>query len=138
MDYPFAQIPLSSEASPMLGPTRYRDAERPVLFSLDASVPKDNLCRQLDTTLDLSFVHDRVKHCYEKAMRQRNLWTYPLFAEGKLWHRIRRFRLKRLWRVNSEALMTAVAQNLKRLLKWQGRGGRPASGLTSPLPRRAL
>jgi hypothetical protein len=47
----------------MLGPTRSRDADRPVLVSLDALVPKDNLYRQLDKTLDLSFVRDWVKDC---------------------------------------------------------------------------
>jgi transposase len=71
---------------------------------------------------------------YEKAMRKRKLWTEPLFAEAKLWHGLRRFRLRRLWRVNIEALMIAAAQNLKRLLTWRGRGGRPASGMASSLP----
>lgn len=73
---------------------------------------------------------------YEKAMRKRKLWTEPLFAEGKLWHGLRRFRLRRLWRVNVEALMIAAAQNLKRLLKWHGRGIRPASGIAAALPSR--
>jgi hypothetical protein len=66
-------------------------------------------------------------------MRKRKLWTEPLFAEGKLWHGLRRFRLRRLWRVNIEALMIAAAQNVKRLLKRHRRGGRPASGMASPL-----
>jgi hypothetical protein len=67
-------------------------------------------------------------------MRKRQLWTEPLFAEAKLWHGLRRFRLRRLWRVTSEALMVATAQNLKRLLKGRRRGTRPASGMASPLP----
>src|SRR5947199_9146897 len=49
----------------------------------------------------------------------------PLFAEGKEWHGMRRFRLRRLWRVNCEALMRAAGQNLKRLLKKRGWGRRP-------------
>ncbi len=53
----------------MLGPTRSRAADRPVLVSLDALVPKDNLYRQLDKTLDLSFVRDWVKDCYAERGR---------------------------------------------------------------------
>jgi hypothetical protein len=35
---------------------------------------------------------------------------------------MRRFRLRRLWRVNCEALMRAAGQNLKRMLKNRGWG----------------
>ncbi len=38
---------------------------------------------------------------------------------------MRRFRLRRLWRVNCEALMRAGGQNLKRLLKKRGWGRHP-------------
>lgn|GEM_PF-6974268 len=38
---------------------------------------------------------------------------------------MRRFRLRRLWRVNSEALLRAAGQNLKRLLQKRGWGRRP-------------
>jgi len=62
---------------------------------------------------------------YQKAMRKRSVWVEPLFAEGKDWHGMRRFRLRRLWRVNCEALMRATGQNLKRLLKQRGWGRRP-------------
>jgi len=62
---------------------------------------------------------------YHKAMRKRSVWVEPLFAEGKDWHGMRRFRLRRLWRVNCEALMRAAGQNLKRLLKKRGWGRRP-------------
>lgn len=69
-----------------------------------------------------------------KAMRKRKLWTEPLFAGAKLWHGLRRFRLRRLWRVNIEALMIAAAQNLKRLLSWRGYSTKPASGMAVPAP----
>jgi hypothetical protein len=49
----------------------------------------------------------------------------PLFAEAKDWHGMRRFRLRLLWLVNIEALRIAAGQNLKRLLKKRGWGGRP-------------
>ena len=62
---------------------------------------------------------------YQKAMRKRKVWVEPLFAEAKDWHGMRRFRLRFLWRVNSEALRIAAGQNLKRLLKKRGWGRRP-------------
>jgi hypothetical protein len=62
---------------------------------------------------------------YEKALRKRQVWVEPLFAEAKEWHGLRRFRLRRLWRVNIEALLTASGQNLKRLLSQRGWGRHP-------------
>jgi hypothetical protein len=62
---------------------------------------------------------------YAKAMRKRKVWVEPLFAEGEQWHGMRRFRLRRLWRVNNEALLLAAGQNLKRLLQQRGWGRRP-------------
>ncbi len=58
-------------------------------------------------------------------MNKRKVWVEPLFAEGKQWHGMGRFRLRRLWRVNCEALMIASGQNLKRLLQKRGWGRRP-------------
>jgi hypothetical protein len=65
---------------------------------------------------------------YKKARRKRSVWVEPLFAEAKDWHGLRRFRLRRLWRVNTAALLIAAGQNLKRLLSWQGWGPRPWPG----------
>ncbi len=62
---------------------------------------------------------------YQKAMNKRKVWVEPLFAEAKDWHGMRRFRLRRLWRVNCEALVIATGQNLKRLLQKRGWGRRP-------------
>ena len=45
----------------------------------------------------------------------------PLFAEAKEWHGMRRFRLRRLEKVNVEALLIASGQNVKRLLAFGGR-----------------
>ncbi len=58
---------------------------------------------------------------YEKALRKRRGWVEPLFAEAKDWHGMRRFRLRRLDKVNAEALLVATGQNLKRLLRFGGR-----------------
>jgi transposase len=62
---------------------------------------------------------------YQKAMNKRKVWVEPLFAEAKDWHGMRRFRLRRLWRVNCEAQIIAAGQNLKRLLQKRGWGRRP-------------
>jgi Transposase DDE domain len=82
-----------------------------------------SLCRSVDEEY-----LDRVRayqptEAYQKAVRKRSVWVEPLFAEGKDWHGMRRFRLRELWRVNCEALMRAAGQNLKRLLKKRGWGG---------------
>jgi hypothetical protein len=58
---------------------------------------------------------------YEKALRKRKVWVEPLFAEAKDWHGMRRFRLRRLEKVNIEALLIASGQNVKRLLAFGGR-----------------
>lgn len=72
---------------------------------------------------------------YEKALRKRKVWVEPLFAEAKDWHGLRRFRLRRLWRVNCEALLIAAGQNLKRLLAKRGWGRRPLpSGAALAVP----
>jgi hypothetical protein len=79
--------------------------------------------------------HYHTTEAYKKAYRKRSVWVEPLFAEGKDWHGMRRFRLRRLWRVNCEALMRAGGQNLKRLLKKRGWRRRPfpAEALHAPL-----
>jgi len=90
---------------------------------------------------------DRVRgyhttEAYTKAMRKRQVWVEPLFAEAKDWHGLRRFRLRGLEKVNSEALMIAAGQNLKRLLSWRGWGRRPfpsgAAGVVLPFLRPTL
>jgi transposase len=65
---------------------------------------------------------------YRKAIRKRSVWVEPLFGEAKDRHGLRRFRLRGLWKVNAEALLTAAGQNLKRLLRKRGWGRRPFPG----------
>jgi len=62
---------------------------------------------------------------FAKAMRKRQVWVEPLFAEAKDWHGLRRFRLRGLEKVNGEALLIAAGQNLKRLLSHRSWGRRP-------------
>jgi hypothetical protein len=74
---------------------------------------------------------------YEKALRKRKVWVEPLFAEAKEWHGMRRFRLRRLRTVNTEALMVAAGQNIKRLVGASRRGPRSlpqAAALDFPEP----
>lgn len=44
-----------------------------------------------------------------------------MFAEAKDWHELRRFRLRKLEKVNIEALLIAAGQNIKMLLTFGGR-----------------
>jgi transposase len=74
---------------------------------------------------------DRVRayhatEAYKKAMRKRQVWVEPLFAEAKQWHGLRRFRLRGLESVNFEGLLVATGQNLKRYLAATGWGRRHA------------
>ncbi len=88
---------------------------------------------------------DRVREyhqteAYQKARWKRQVWVEPLFAEGKQWHGLGRFRLRRLRRVNIEALLVATGQNMKRLLSRMGWGRRHFPGgaagiVLAPLPR---
>jgi hypothetical protein len=92
--------------------------------------------RRIGRTLDEAYL-ERARayqdtEPYAKALRKRQVWVEPLFAEAKDWHGLRRFRLRGLGKVNSEALLIAAGQNLKRLLS---RGwGRPWPGGASGLP----
>jgi Transposase DDE domain len=74
---------------------------------------------------------------YRKAIRKRAVWVEPLFGEAKGWHGLRRFRLRRLEKVNTEALLKAAGQNVKRLLAFGRRGPKgPAQviALRQPAP----
>jgi Transposase DDE domain len=71
---------------------------------------------------------------YRKALRKRKVWIEPLFAEGKLWHGMRRFRLRTLEKINTEALITATGQNVKRLLAFGRRGPEKLAQVAVPRP----
>jgi transposase len=66
----------------------------------------------------------RHTEAYRKALRKRAVWVEPLFGEAKEWHGSRRFRLRRLEKVNAEALMIASGHNVKRLLTYGAKGPR--------------
>jgi transposase len=73
---------------------------------------------------------------YQKAMRKRQVWVEPLFGEAKDWHGLRRFRLRGLWKVNTEGLLVAAGQNLKRWLTKTGWGRRHGPAGSLALSRR--
>ena len=73
---------------------------------------------------------------YQKAMRKRQVWVEPLFAEAKEWHGLRRLRLRGLENANIQGLLIAAGQNLKRFLAATGWGRRHAPcGSLLALPR---
>jgi transposase len=63
---------------------------------------------------------------YKKAIRKRQVWVEPMFAEAKEWHGLRRLRLRGLMNANIQGLLIAAGQNLKRLLATTGWGRRNA------------
>ena len=73
---------------------------------------------------------------YKKAIRKRQVWVEPLFAEAKEWHGLRRLRLRGLMNANIQGLLIATGQNLKRFLATSGWGRRHAPcGSLVALPR---
>jgi hypothetical protein len=108
--------------------------------SLKAQCTDSAKGRQVKRSVDEAYL-DRVRgyhatEAYQKARRKRQVWVEPLFAEGKAWHGIGRFRLRGLPKVNMEALLIAAGQNVKRLLARRGWGRRPfptgAAGIGLP------
>ena len=86
--------------------------------------------RRVRRSVDEAYL-DRVRayhatEAYKKAMRKRQVWVEPLFAEAKAWHGLRRFRLRGLGNANIQGLLVATGQNLKRLLAATGWGRRQA------------
>jgi hypothetical protein len=84
----------------------------------------------------------RTTPAYQKALRKRSVWIEPLFGEAKQWHQLVQFRLRRLTKVNSQALLIAAGQNIKRLLKSR-RDPKPlppaqAAALAIPVPLLAV
>ncbi len=52
-----------------------------------------SLCRSLDEDYLDQVRAYATTEAYKKALRKRSVWVEPLFAEGKQWHGMRRFRL---------------------------------------------
>lgn len=125
-------------AGQLLRPKTFRAARNQILYkaepgictscSMRAQCTDNKTGRQVLRHCDERYV-DRVKSyrgtfAYEKALRKRRVWVEPLFGEAKDWHGMRRFRLRRLEKVNIEALLIASGQNIKRLVAARERGPR--------------
>jgi hypothetical protein len=99
--------------------------------ALKAKCTSANSGRLLRRSFDEHYA-ERVRAYHEtevckKAMRKRQVWIEPLFAEAKQWHGMGRMRLRTLERANCEVLVTASGQNVKRLMEFGGsEPGRPA------------
>ena len=118
--------------------TKYSEEE--VLYRADAAVCNASLVKAQCTASD----HGRMVHrsfyeeyfdtvrgyhateTYKKAMRKRQVWVEPLFAEAKAWHGLRRLRWRGLVNANIQGLLIAAGQNLKRFLAATGWGRRHA------------
>lgn len=132
----------------MLGPPKPRRLDEPIAVSLEDLVPTNRFYRHLEAKLDLVFcttsdrgriVHrslfadypERVRSYhgtepYGKAIRKRQVWVEPLFAEAKEWRGLRRLRLRGLLNANIQGWLIAAGQNLKRFLAAKGWGRRHA------------
>ena len=117
-----------------------KHTEDKVVYRADAAICNACLVKSQCTTSDQGrMIHrsvyedslDRVRGyhataAYQKAMRKRQVWVEPLFAEAKEWHGLRRLRLRSLLNANIQGLLIAAGQNLKRFLSATGWGGRHA------------
>lgn len=103
---------------------RAKSAEEVVVYRADSAVcnacPVKAACTASDRgrTLQCSFYADyldrvrsyRATEAYKKAMRKRQVWVEPLFAEAKEWHGLRRFRLRGLENANFQRLLVAAGK----------------------------
>jgi len=121
---------------------KYRaDAEACNSCPLKARCTSGRSGRLLRRSFDERYV-ERVRRYHQtepckKALRKRQVWIEPLFAEAKAWHGLKRFRLRTLERVNAEALLIAAGQNLKRLLAFSAprpKAPAQAAALRPPAP----
>ncbi len=101
--------------------------------------------RKIRRSLDADYLEKvrgyHATEAYKKAMRKRQVWVEPLFAEAKEWHGLRRLRLRGLENTNIQGLLVAAGQNLKRLLAatgWDRRQAPCGSLVALPKPPHRL
>jgi hypothetical protein len=81
---------------PMVGPLKARHLDRPVLASLERLVPANHFYRSFRAAYLERVKAYRGTPAFVKAMRKRQMWVEPLFAEAKQWNGLSKFRLRRL------------------------------------------
>ena len=138
--YDAAHDAYSCPAGHALGRDRIKHTEGAIVYRADAATC--NACplkangtessrgRILHRSLYADYL-ERVRtyhatEAYKKAIRKRQVWVEPLFAEAKEWHGLRRLRLRGLMNANIQGLLIAAGQNLKRFLAATGWGRRHA------------
>ena len=74
---------------------------------------------------------------YKKAIRKRQVWVEPLFAEAKEWHGLRRLRLRGLLNANIQGLLIAAGPEPEALPGGEraGAGVMPRVGASWPFRR---
>src|SRR5215212_12229580 len=146
--YDAAQDAYHCPAGHVLGRERIKHTEGVIVYRADAvtcnvwplkaKCTESNRGRIVHLSLYADYL-DKVRayhatEAYKKPMRKRQVWDEPLFAEAKLWHGLRRFRLRGLVNVNIEGLLVAAGQNLKRFLAATGWGRHAPCGSLLALP----
>ena len=125
-------LPGNTGARKKLRLTRYvADPETCNACPLKSGCTEGKSGRAVNRNFDEGYF-ERVKgyyglEAYKKAMSKRKVWIEPMFAEAKQWHGMERVRLRTLERVNTEVLITAAGQNVKRLLAFGPRRPRRAA-----------
>ena len=79
-----------------------------------------NLTRSFDEAILEQVRGYKGTPAYTKALEKRKVWVEPLFGEAVAWQGLARCKLRGLVKVNSESLLIASGQNLKRLLAARG------------------
>src|SRR5258708_27101100 len=97
---------------------RARDCNHcPLKVQCTTSKQGRSLCRSVDEEVLDRVRGYRATEAYKKAYRKRTVWVEPLFAEGKDWHGMRRFRLRQLWRGYYAGFFGVAGAKFKRILE---------------------
>jgi IS4 transposase len=106
-------------------------------FRLEDQVPETHLLRLIDKHISFEFVRRQLKDSrvsqharVRQAQRQRKK-VEALFAELKNQIGLRRLRLRRLRFVREQFFLAAVAQNIKRLVRFLGQPTAPVLPATT-------
>jgi hypothetical protein len=97
---------------------------------VEAQCTTSDHSRKVQRSLSIDYLEKvrgyHATEAHKKAIRKRQVWVEPLFAEAKEWHGLRRLRLRGLMNANTQGLLIAAGQNLKRFLAATGWGSRHA------------
>ncbi len=103
-------------------------------FNLERRRARDRKVKEAQARNRVREIHQTRGYSVSRKLRIR---SEHLFAEGKNEHGLRRARRRGRERVDEQATLTAVVQNLKRLVACRGRRDRGAAVASSSAPSRA-